>query len=249
MARLAFDLSILRILLVEDDTFSREIEVTALQELGVSKITTALNEVEALDALARGVACDLIVFDWNMPSFDGVGLIKKVQESWPGIPVLMLTNNEGLDQIQIAQNAGADGCLIKPFSLDKLREAIQLALIAKLTSGKQATVSKPNAELDEILGSIKDVLAKPNGTGKAAPEETNKLAATVSNLLDGFVASLGRINQSQMEVIRLHADCLNAVLSGREDLLDHETQNLIVDGLNLAVDLVSDSQPSKGEPS
>ena len=80
MARLTFDLSVLRVLLVEEDTFSRELEKTALQELGISTINYAHDESEALDALVRGLPCDLIVFDWNMPLFDGAGLVGKVRK-------------------------------------------------------------------------------------------------------------------------------------------------------------------------
>jgi len=35
-------------------------------------------------------------------------------------------------------------------------------------------------------------------------------------------------------------DCIRAILSGRDDLLEHETRNAILDGLTLAADLVTD---------
>lgn len=248
MARLTFDLSVLRVLLVEEDTFSRELEKTALQELGISTINYAHDESEALDALVRGLPCDLIVFDWNMPLFDGAGLVGKVRKGWPGTPILMLTNNEGLDQIKMAQDAGVDGCLIKPFSLDKLRAAIQLALISKLTSGKSVAkpASKPaDPELTTIAASIKSAIASAADTAQNGNDsldtlrDANRLAANLSDQLTGFVGSLSSINQPQMDVIQLHVDCMQVVLTGNEELLAHETRNLIVDGLNLAADLVS----------
>ena len=51
MARLAFDLSALRVLLVEDDTFAREFEVMALRQLGVEHVTMAEDGALALDVL------------------------------------------------------------------------------------------------------------------------------------------------------------------------------------------------------
>lgn len=247
MARLAFDLSVLRVLLVEDDTFARELEKTALQHLGITRITIAKDGAEALDALQRGVGCDLVVSDWNMPDFDGLELFKAVRERWPGNAFLMLTNNEAIDQIKTAVAAGVHGYLIKPFSLAKLREAIQLALISKLTRAGKDTARAPmdNPELEKITHSILSVIEEPvkkkksNGSSKNT-QDANKLAEKLSGQLTGFVGSLAATDSQQLAVIQLHVDCLRAVLSGREDLLAHETQNQIVDGLSLAVDLVTE---------
>lgn len=246
MARLAFDLSVLRVLLVEDDTFARELEKTALQHLGIERITVAEDGALALDALKRGIACDLIVSDWNMPNFDGLQLLKAVRKSWPGIAFLMVTNTETLDQIKVATKAGVDGYLIKPFSLDKLREAIQLALIGKLTAVRKGTPARrKNPQLDKVTASIRKAIAEPKTNPKAngGPEtlqDAHKLAGRLSDQLSGFMGSLDGTGPEQLEVIRLHVDCMRAVLSGREDLLAHETRNLIVDGLSFAAELVSD---------
>lgn len=248
MARLAFDLSIMRILLVEDDTFAREIEVTALQELGASKVTVAHDIGDALDTLHRGVPCDLIVVDWNMPNFDGFDLVKAVHQNFPGLAVLMLTNNEGVDQIKLAQAAGVDGCLIKPFSLDKLREAIQLALISRLTGSDDITARDhpENPELDEITTTIRSAITPDETKGtperadaSEAQQDANNFANKLSNQLDEFIGSLDIVNVHQADIIRLHVECLQAVLSSRPEALGHETHNLIVDGLSLAADLVT----------
>lgn len=246
MARLAFDLSILRVLLVEDDTFAREIEKTALLELGVSKVEVAIDTSEALDALARGVACDLIVADWNMPAFDGIALVNAVHRDHPGLSILMLTNNEGLDQIRAARDAGVDGCIIKPFSLAKLREAIQLALVSRFTRTSPTTDDDRPVDpaLDKVTTSIRDVIADTAKRNTDTVEldvlrDASKFAAKISRQLDHFVASSGAMNAQQLAIVRLHVDCVQAVLTGRSELLAHETQNLIVDGLSFAADLVS----------
>lgn len=242
MARLAFDLSVLRVLLIEDDTFARELEETALRELGVARVNLAHDGDEALDALNRGLSCDLVISNWNMPDFDGFELIRAIRERWPGLSVLMLTNNEGVDQISAARKAGVDGCLIKPFSLNKLREAIQLVLISHLSGGKSVTPSPAvSAELSEVATSIRGVLDAPAVSAKKSPKKvqaTIELADKLSGLLTGFVGSTDVAGPGQMEVMRLYTDSIHAVLSGRTDLLEHETQNLILDGLSFATDLV-----------
>lgn len=246
MARLAFDLSVLRVLLVEDDTFSRELELTALRQLGIDRITVAEDGALALDALKRGIACDLVVSDWNMPNFDGLQLFEAVRQGWPGTAFLMVTNTESLDDIRKASAAGVDGYLIKPFSLDKLRESIQLALIGKLTPGRRGTAPRPvNPELEEVTATIRKAIAEPAMQPNASGDpdtfrDAHKLAGKLSAQLNGFMGSLDGTGPEQLEVIRLHVDCMHAVLSGREDLLVFETRNLIVDGLSFAADLVSE---------
>ena len=138
MAKLSFDVSKLRVLLIEDDAFAREQELTALKHIGIKLINVAEDGSEALEQLAGGTSCDLIVSDWNMPNFDGLQLLKEVRKRWPGIAFLMVTNNESEDQIKTAMDAGANGYLLKPFSLDKLRETIQVALAGKLTARSRA---------------------------------------------------------------------------------------------------------------
>ncbi|MBT6426936.1 MAG: response regulator [Rhodospirillaceae bacterium] len=245
MARLAFDLSALRVLLVEDDTFAREFEVMALRQLGVEHVAMAEDGALALDVLRRGTACDLIVSDWNMPNFDGLQLLDAVRKDWPGIAFLMVTNTETLSRISTAKEAGVDGYLIKPFSLEKLREGIHLSLINKLTGDRSITAPRVNPEFDEIETAIRQALADPaeeietNGDAGSL-EDTHGLARKLSNQLNAYVQSLDSTGPQQLAVIQLHLDCVSAVLDGRRDLLAHETHNLLVDGLSVAAGLTSD---------
>ena len=247
MARLAFDLSILRVLLVEDDTFSRELEQTAFQHLGVKSISFAKNAEEALDALNRGVDCDLLAFDWNLAMFDARALVEGVREAWPGISILMLTNNEGLGQIKVAREVGVDGCLIKPFSLDKLREAVQLALIAKLSGQdkRRTTAVKQNIypEVAAVATSVREALNRAslseneNDDQDAQKHQAQIFADNILKQFSDFVTSAHCADKATLEVIHLHVDCLSAVMCRCDVSLDHETRNTIVDGLALASDL------------
>ena len=256
MARLAFDLSVLRVLLVEDDTFARELATTALRQIGIKRIVIASDGAEARDALERGAAFDLVMSDWNMPHFDGIDLVKAVRGRWPDLPFLMVTNNEALDQVSTAIDAGVDGGLVKPYSLDKLREVMQMSLVTRLTASGVISPagrggSPANPELKDIAATIRDAIAPPagvaaapsasgNGASPEAVQDANRFAERLSDQLTGFVDTLDAVDGNQLDVIRLHVDCVRAVLSGRQDLLTHETRNLIVDGLGFAIDLVSE---------
>lgn len=251
MARLTFDLSVLRVLLVQDDTFSRELEKTALQQLGVGGLTIARDWAEALDILKR-VRCDLLISDWSMPGLEGTAFIRDVRAGWPGLPVLMLTSNDGLDQISMARDAGVDGCLIRPFSLAKLREAVQLALISKLTGGAPLRATPDAAEtareLSEVATTIEGAIAPVRDVSPVADPslvtltDTHRLARQVSGQLQQFLRGLTDVQTTHITVIQLHVDCMAAILSGHQDMLEHETQNAILDGLNFAADLAGDGR-------
>lgn len=248
MPRLIFDLSALRVLLVEDETLAREVEQNALSKLGIQNVSVAQNGAVAIDAITREPSFDLVISDWNMPELDGINFLKVLRQKQKNLPFLMITNNESNDKVQEALKAGADGYIIKPFSLDKLREAIHLALAAHVEIASQATEKGyVSTELAEVAEWIQRIIAPPHSAADvtARTNESDalvglqRLATRVSDQLDVFLNSVGQMQTDQIVVARLHNDCLRAILSGRRDLLEHETSNSILDALAHAADLVT----------
>ena len=44
----------------------------------------------------------------------------------------------------------------------------------------------------------------------------------------------------KLRVMKLHIDFVDAIRTGRTDLVDHESSNMIIDGLKMAIDMASD---------
>jgi DNA-binding response OmpR family regulator len=64
---------------------------------------------------------DLTILDLNLPRRDGGEVLRAVRAAGDEHPVLVLTARQEVDvKIQFL-NAGADDCMIKPFSLEELR--------------------------------------------------------------------------------------------------------------------------------
>ena len=246
MTTLPINMPSLRVLLVEDDTLEMHMAKTALGTLGITKVAMAPDGAEALDALDTEFDCDLVVSDWNMPNIDGLTLLKAVRERWFDVAFLMVTNNETRDHIRAARTAGVDAYLIKPFSLNTLREAVQLALISRMIGGGWQSVPAPkDPELATIDATIRQALASAAAEESAviSPAETqraNRLANNLSKQLIEFTGSPQSMGPLGAHVIRLHMECVDALRLGGAGLLAHETQNLIVDGLKLAVELTSE---------
>jgi len=61
---------------------------------------------------------DLILTDYMMPEMDGIALIKRVRETEPDVPIVMITAVDDDDSIKLsALNAGASDFLYKPLKL------------------------------------------------------------------------------------------------------------------------------------
>ena len=80
-----------RVLIVDDDTSTREIVRRTLAREGWS-VSEAENGRQAIEQLASGLP-DLIILDLTMPEVDGFEFVEQIQmrEEWKNIPIVVLT--------------------------------------------------------------------------------------------------------------------------------------------------------------
>lgn len=100
------------ILIVEDDTFLRELYAHVLQQSGF-QILTAFDGEQALEEANK--LPDLILLDIMLPKRNGITVLK-VLKSDPNlckVPVVLLTNLGQDSVIKGAYNAGANGYIMK----------------------------------------------------------------------------------------------------------------------------------------
>lgn len=113
------------ILAVDDSASMRQMVSFTLKSAGY-------NVVEAVDGQdawekAGGRSFDLVLTDQNMPSMDGLGLIKALRgmKNYQTVPILMLTTESGDEMKAKARAAGANGWLVKPFDPVRLNEVVK----------------------------------------------------------------------------------------------------------------------------
>src|SRR5678816_2708931 len=114
-------MSIQRILVV-DDALSREFLVEAITALGYKPIE-AKNGTEALER-AQNSNPDLILTDLRMPGMDGMELLKKIRESQPDVPSVMITAQGTIESAVQAMRQGASDFLLKPCSAEAIEVVI-----------------------------------------------------------------------------------------------------------------------------
>ena len=112
------------ILSVDDSSTMRQMISFTLKEANYHMLE-AKDGVEALEVL-KGKQVDLIITDVNMPRMDGLTLVRRLRAlpEFKYTPILVLTTESDQAIKRQGKEAGATGWIIKPFSPDKLVEAV-----------------------------------------------------------------------------------------------------------------------------
>lgn len=113
-----------RILVAEDEALIRLDLVEMLTEAGYEVVAQATNGVEAI-ALAKEFKPDLAILDVKMPELDGISAAQEIIEI---SPVLMLTAFSQKELVVRARDAGVMAYVVKPFSINDLTPAIEIAM-------------------------------------------------------------------------------------------------------------------------
>jgi len=114
-----------RILLVDDDPGVIELLFSALRNEG--HLDGASTAEEALDCL-RHSTYDVIITDLRMPGMGGMELVRRVSEIQPRARVIVMTGDGGPDTVAESLRHHAFTYLVKPFTLNVVRDAVQQAL-------------------------------------------------------------------------------------------------------------------------
>ncbi|MDU8945134.1 response regulator [Ovoidimarina sediminis] len=114
------------VLAVDDSRTIRDMLKYTLTQAGITSHFAEDGE-EGLTVLDT-VEPDVIITDINMPRLDGFGFIDAVrsQETFKGIPIIVLTTESSADLKARARNAGATGWIVKPFDPEKLIKALNM---------------------------------------------------------------------------------------------------------------------------
>ena len=117
------------ILLVEDNELNQEIAQTILEDVGF-KIETANDGVAAVEKMRQAVLgqYDLILMDIQMPIMNGYEAAKQIRAMQnveiASIPIVAMTANAFEEDRQKSYEAGMNGHLSKPVSVEKLMDMI-----------------------------------------------------------------------------------------------------------------------------
>jgi len=112
----------MKILLLEDNKKLNQSIKKRLTLKGY-KIDCFMDGAEAYDNIGEGYSC--FVLDINVPSLDGVALLRKIREYYDDIPVIIISATVELDIIKDAYSLGCNDFIKKPFFIDELEIKIE----------------------------------------------------------------------------------------------------------------------------
>jgi DNA-binding NtrC family response regulator len=175
-----------RIVLADDEVNLRRVLGAILQRDGY-QVEEAADGEDALKLIDSGVAA--VITDLRMPKLDGMGLLRRVVNDHPEIPVIMITAHGSVDSAVGAVKLGAFDYIEKPFEQSQIRQVVakavktrelnsraprlQTSLTAHDGPGKFGLVGR-SPQLESVFGVIEKVADTPStvlitgesGTGK-----------------------------------------------------------------------------------
>ena len=112
-----------RILVIDDDaTVRRSLEV-ALKKNGYD-VDVAETGKEAIRK-SKAKLYNLALVDLRLPDMDGIELLTAVREAVPKMIKIIITGYPSLENAIEAVNRGADGYMVKPYSMEDLLQKIK----------------------------------------------------------------------------------------------------------------------------
>ena len=118
------------ILIVDDMSDMREFIAMACMELGFRNFAEAPDGALAWEMISEAwTPFGLVISDWNMPNCTGIELLKKVRsdERFQDLPFLLVTSESAEHKMEEARRSRVSGYVVKPFSLDDLRNELDEA--------------------------------------------------------------------------------------------------------------------------
>tara|TARA_R110002050_G_scaffold204223_3_gene339437 strand:+ start:1661 stop:2320 length:660 start_codon:yes stop_codon:yes gene_type:complete len=108
----------MNILLLEDDIVFADMISEYLIENQF--IVTTVYDGEEAEELIYTDTFNLLLFDINVPSIDGLTLANKIKSSGFNIPIIFLSSASGIENLKKAYQYGANDFIKKPFILEEI---------------------------------------------------------------------------------------------------------------------------------
>ena len=112
-----------RILVVDDEEGVRKSLKTVLEDKGCL-VDTAKNGQEAI-AKSKTQFYNLALIDIRLPDMDGVKLLTSMKDTTPKMVKVIITGYPSLENAIEAVNKGADGYIVKPFTMEQLLDTVK----------------------------------------------------------------------------------------------------------------------------
>ena len=130
------------VLVVDDEPVLAEMVSMALRYEGWNIVTAG--DGSSAVAAARAERPDVVVLDVMLPDMSGLDVLHRLRQENPGLPVLLLTAKDAVEDRIAGLTAGGDDYVTKPFSIEevvlRLRALLRRTGVTTVDSGAQLVV-------------------------------------------------------------------------------------------------------------
>jgi DNA-binding NtrC family response regulator len=124
-AAVSRETAVMNILIVDDEPSVRETCAEVAEQSGM-KATVVSSAEEALEVLEHA-AVDIVLTDLMLQPTSGLDLLRRVHDTYPKLPVIVLTQYGTIDSAVTATRLGAIDYVTKPFRIEELRARLERA--------------------------------------------------------------------------------------------------------------------------
>ena len=137
----------MRVLIIEDEVRIGEILKSGLQraDFAVDVVKSCGDGREALSLTAY----DAAVLDLGLPDGDGLALLSELRAAHNGVPILILTARDAVEDRVSGLDTGADDYLVKPFAIAEVVARLK-ALLRRPGGALGIALRAGNIEFDTI---------------------------------------------------------------------------------------------------
>ncbi|MFM1988276.1 MAG: hypothetical protein RJA99_1233 [Pseudomonadota bacterium] len=178
----------MRVLLAEDDSVLADGLCRSLRKSGYA-VDWVSSGSEA-DAALAAQPYDLLILDLGLPKLSGMEVLKRLRGRESGVPVLILTAADSVEQRVRGLDLGADDFMAKPFALSELEARVR------------ALVRRANGAGSNLVR-LGDLVFDQSGRTATLHGQSLELSARETGLLEVLLSRVGRLVSKEQIVDHL----------------------------------------------
>ena len=144
-----------KVMIVEDDPMVAMINEQFVHRSGDFSVAYRCNNGEDALKILDDSPVDLLIMDVYMPRLDGIETLKKIREKDIPVSVIMVTAANDNRTVEEAIRLGAVDYLVKPFTFDRFKQALERFRSNKQVLDTDSTLDQRN--IDILLGNAPGV--------------------------------------------------------------------------------------------